>query len=107
MTFTCFDCNAIPEERKNKILSDIVLLILRFNDDEKPIWYSKIKDTFVPVSMTRNEFDCMFTYLEDMRWIYRQPGSLGEGRAGFRWYINEIYLPGVRAEIKRKGIEWK
>jgi hypothetical protein len=107
MTATFFDCNSIPEERKNKILSDIVLLILRFNDDKKPIWYGKIKDTLVPVAMTRNEFECMFTFLEDMMWIYRDAGSLGDGRAGFRWYIDEAYVPFIREEIKKKGIEWR
>ena len=107
MPVGCFDCNTITEERKNKILSDIVLLILRFNDDKKPIWYSKIKNTLVPAAMTMNEFECTFNFLEDMTWIYREPGALDEGRAGFRWYIDEVYVPFVREEIKKKGIEWK
>lgn len=107
MTVTFFDCSSIPEDRRNQIRSDIILLILRFNDDKKPIWYSKIRDTLVPAAMTRDEFECTFTFLEDMMWIHREPGSLGKGRAGFRWYIDELYVPFIREGIKKKGIEWK
>ena len=102
-----FDCNAIPDERKNKIQSDIVLLILRSNDDGKPIWYGKIKDTLVPAAMTRNEFECAFTYLEDMCFIRGRYGSLGDGRCGMCWRINERHIDGVRAEVERKGIKLK
>jgi hypothetical protein len=107
MTVTYFDCNSISDERKNEIQSHIVLLILKFNDDKEPIWYSKIMKILVPAAMNGNEFECAFTYLEDMRWIYRESGSLGDGHAGFRYYINEIFVDGVRAEIKKKGIDWK
>lgn len=107
MTVTFFDCKTIPEDRYNKVLSDIVLLILRFNDDKKPIWYGKIRDTLVPSAMTTNEFHCAFNFLEDMGMVYREAGALENGRAGFRYYITEWGLPGIREEIKKKGIEWK
>lgn len=102
MTVTFFDCNSIPEDRRGQNMSYIVLLILKFNDNKEPIWYGKIRDTVVPEKMPMEEFQCAFNFLEDTRWIYREAGSLGNGRGGFRYYITDWRLPGLREEIEKQ-----
>jgi len=102
MTVTFFDCNSIPVERKGQNMSDIILLILKFNDNKEPIWYGKIRDMLVPSVMSIDEFHCTFNFLEDTDWIYREAGSLGNGRAGFRYYITDWRLPCIRAEIEKQ-----